>query len=353
MRADDSFGFDVGAGDADGDGFDDLLVGAMQQSPNSTYLFLGPVTSDRAPWNADAVLTNRSANLERLQLLVTADHDGDGGADVVVGSADDGDSSNEGAVYVAPGASIETVALRFDATYIYEGEGQGYVGTAVADLGDASGDGLSDLAISGPWLGLDGSILIVEGGSVPGRYVAADIASATVTGNYHIGDRVQAIDYDGDGSMDLIAGDQQAHGTHEYTGGVLAFSGPFTGSMDATDATTAWEWTSATTAAIVGGSFAAEDFDGDGETDLVIGAYGNYDGNDSGAVFFQWGIASGLVDVGSLPYVTGAWDGNDLGREVIALPDWNGDAIPEVGIEAGWSPDYSHSLIYGFFSGSY
>src|SRR5207237_451485 len=134
------------------------------------------------------------------------------------------------------------------------------------------------------------------------------VASATVSGSYQMGRRVQAVDYDGDGAVDLIAQDRPTD-----TGGVVAWLGPFVGSMDLTDATASWEWTSASGSPALGTQFAAADFDGDGATDLIIGAPGNYDGNYSGAVFFQWGIASGLVDVDSLPYVTGSFDGARVG----------------------------------------
>jgi hypothetical protein len=341
----DWFGASLGGGDADGDGFDDLLVGAPNRSPSTTYLFLGPVTSDRDGRDADAVLTSRPADYTGLALLVTADHDGDGEADAVVGAAGGG-GDYEGAAYVVPGTSTGAIDLEADATYIYEGEGVDFVGYAVADLGDANGDGISDLAIGAPWN--DDGIFIVDGGSAPGRYLAADVASATVTGGDDMGRVLQTVDYDGDGTLDLVTQDEP---TRE--GGVRAFLGPFIGRTDVTDATASWEWTSASGSPALGGAFAAEDFDGDGETDLIIGAYGNYDGNDSGAVFFQWGIASGVVDVGSLPYITGSFDGARLGGAVVALPDWNGDGIPEVAIEARYSADSADGKIYGFFSGSY
>ncbi len=344
-----SFGWGVAGGDADGDGFDDLLVGAPNRIPTETYLFLGPVTADRDAADADAVLVNRSvADYTGLALLVMANHDGDGGADVVIGSSDDGDDGEfyEGAVYVAPGASLGTVPLLSDATYIYEGEGVDFVGYAVADLGDVSGDGLADLAIGAPWG--NGGVLIVEGGSAPGRYFAADVASAVVTGEYQLGRRLQALDYDGDGAMDLITQDDPTDRPV-----VVALSGPFIGSVDATDAVASWEWSSADSAHGLGSAFAAEDFDGDGETDLVIGASGNYNDDSSGAVFFQWGIASGVIDVGTLPYVTGPFDGASLGIDVAALPDWNGDGIPEVAVGAFSNEDSADGAIYGFFSGSY
>jgi hypothetical protein len=344
------YGLGIAGGDADGDGFDDLLVGASRQAPNATYLFLGPVTTDRDVADADAVLTNVSDDDQPLQLLVTPDHDGDGGADVVVGSSDDGAGYSEGAVYVAPGASTGTVALLSDATYIYEGDGIDRVGAGLADFGDVNGDGISDLAIGATYVGA-GSILIVEGGSAPGRYVAADAASATVTGDHLMGESLEAVDYDGDAVMDLIAQDDPTDRPV-----VVAWLGPFSGSLDVTDATASWEWPSADSLHGLGDAFAAADFDGNGETDLIIGAPGSYVGNVSGVVFFQWGIASGVVDVGTLPYTTGTYDRAFLGIEVAALPDWNGDRIPEAAIEElnglNSSGNYE-GRIYGFFSGSY
>jgi hypothetical protein len=339
-------GVSIEAGDADGDGFNDLLVGGdAGVSPAVTYVFLGPVTADRDASDADAVLTNVSTEYVPLDILVMSDHDGDGAADIVVGSGDDGDSY-DGAVYVVPGTSTGTVALDSDATYAYLGDGVDFVGYAVADLGDVSGDGISDLAIGAPWGNF--GIFIVDGGSVPGSYLAADVASATVTGDSQMGRSLQAVDYDGDGSMDLIAQDDPTDRPE-----VAALLGPFIGSMDVTDATATWQWASADSASGLGRSFAAADFDGDGETDLIIGASGNYNGLNSGAVFFQWGIASGLVDVGSLPYVAGSFGTASLGLAVAALPDWNGDGIPEVAIEAEYRPDFSMGILRGFFSGSY
>jgi hypothetical protein len=221
------------------------------------------------------------------------------------------------------------------------------VGAAIADLGDVSGDGIADLAIGAPRLNPGGFVFVVEGGSAPGRYGVADVASATVEGDSQLGGSLQAVDYDGDGSMDLIAQDDPTDRPV-----LRAWLGPFIGSLDETGASAAWQWPSADSVTGLGESVAAEDFDGDGETDLIIGSVA-YEGNNSGVVFFQWGIASGVVDVGSLPYVTGAFDRARLGRPVAALPDWNGDGIPEVAIEAGYNPDYTNSLIYGFFSSSY
>ena len=339
-------GLSIEAGDADGDGFDDLLVGGdVGVTPAVTYLVLGPVTGDRAVSDADAVLTNVSREYVPLDLLVMSDHDGDGAKDIVVGSGDDGDGY-DGAVYVVPGTSTDTVALESDATYAYLGDGVDFVGYAVADLGDVSGDGISDLAIGAPWG--DFGIYIVDGGSAPGSYFAADVASATVTGDYQMGRSLQALDYDGDGVMDLIAQDDPTDRPV-----VAALLGPFVGSTDVTDATASWYWASADSASGLGRSFAAADFDGDGETDLIIGAPGNYNGLNSGAVFFQWGIASGPVDVDSLPYVAGAFDTAGLGQAVAALPDWNGDGIPEAAIESEYRPDFTMGILRGFFSGTY
>jgi hypothetical protein len=349
-----SFGWSTGGGDADGDGFDDLLVAAPTEPPGKTYLFLGPVTSDGDLRDADAVLTNdRMSNAAGMVVLVTADHDGDGDADVVVGSADDGNR----AVYVAPGASSGTVELLSDATYIYEGNGVDLLGEAVADLGDVNGDGIDDLAMCAAY---DGEVFLVEGGMTAGRYRAADVAATTIEGFRWSGyvSGFQAVDYDGDGAMDLVTGDWIARSsTGESSGRAYAFVAPWADAMDVDDAMAAWEWTGATAAGAdhVGRAVAAGDFDGDEETDLIIQAYACCDHDRPGLVFFQWGVASGLVDVGSLPYVTGV-DGADLGVELAALPDWNGDGISEVAIEAYYGLNSSGNydgLIYGFFSGSY
>jgi hypothetical protein len=339
----DSFGWGIAGGDADGDGFDDLLVGEPYTSPYRTYLFLGPITSDRDVSDADAELTNQSYGYG-LHLLVTTDHDGDGDPDVVVGSggAPDGIS---GVVYVAPGASIGTLSLHSDATYIYEGDG--LFGEAIADLGDVNGDGIDDLALSATF---DGRIYVVDGGATPGRYPVRAVATTVIkeTIDYYE-PNLTAVDYDGDGAMDLIVGDAEArNSTGDLAGGAYAVVAPWADTVDVDDAMATWECPAWVLCSRLGRTLAASDFDGDGQTDVVLGAYSE----NWGAMFFQWGVASGVVDVGSLPYVTGAFDGADLAPELATLPDWNGDGIPEVATEA-FLRSYSDGEIYGLFSGSY
>jgi hypothetical protein len=331
------FGSAIGAGDANGDALDDLLV--SDEYSEAYYLFLGPVTADGSPSDADAEFVEGLSFLGDECVAVTRDLDGDGGADLVMTSPHTGD----GAVYVASGTTSGTLDLSSDATYTLRCSSIACAqfGLAMAEMGDTNGDGISDLASADPYTYPGGSVYFVHGGFASGSYDVADVATATITTSVNptfLGISVAAGDYDGDGAADLFAG---AWGADSYNGAVYGFLGPLSGVITPDDASTRWEPASS----VFGAKVSADDFDGDGATDVAMG-------NNYGQVFVQLGYATGVVDEHTLVKI----EGESIGRESMTpIRDWTGDGGSELALGSPYTDGPSTEdagAVYVFFSES-
>ena len=156
--ADDSFGIAVaGVGDVDGDGYDDVLVGASGADDNgasagAAYLFPGGAAgldSDRE----HKLLASDGYGGDRFGYAVASagDRDGDGYTDVLVGAyGDDDGGSGSGAAYLFPGSAkgvVESAEVKLLASDAAADDG---FGLWVAGAGDLNGDGADDLTVGAP-----------------------------------------------------------------------------------------------------------------------------------------------------------------------------------------------------------
>jgi len=160
FQSEEQFGYASGsAGDVNGDNYDDILITAAshdhgQEEEGIAYVFHGGVGIDPNPdWSAEG-------NTDYAQFGFSAasagDVNGDGYADVIVGAwLFDNDQEREGRVSVFYGSAN---GLSASADWIAEGDQErAELGVSVGGSGDVNGDGYSDV-IAGAWGYDDGEI---------------------------------------------------------------------------------------------------------------------------------------------------------------------------------------------------
>ena len=143
-----------GAGDVDGDGLHDLLAGSPGSDEAASdaglaALFLAPVTGDVSLADADArLLGELEGDRAGVGVAGLGDADGDGRSDLAVGANNaDGMGVDAGSVYLIYEVSLGTTALA-DAPTRLLGEADGdTAGWPLSAPGDLDGDGLADLLV--------------------------------------------------------------------------------------------------------------------------------------------------------------------------------------------------------------
>jgi hypothetical protein len=97
-----------GAGDLDGDGLDDVVVGAPSSGSENVYLVAGGTTGSVSLGDADLVLTCQQANdLAGTDVAGRADANADGVPDLLIGAAEMGSPYDSGgAAYVVHGLGL-------------------------------------------------------------------------------------------------------------------------------------------------------------------------------------------------------------------------------------------------------
>ncbi len=220
-RGGDEFGLRVaGPGDVNGDGYDDLVVGARGydvgsdpatgQDAGRAYVFFGgPWLSGVGAERADVVLTGTSAGDEFGGTVGGAgDTDGDGFADLLVGGLlRDGVGTDSGVVSWRFGSSSGVSSFSRDLSGAAAGDN---FGSAVASAGDINADGFADFVVGAFLAGPDDNGAAVY---FTGNANRAEIRAATIVGQSQpqVGDQLGisvggAGDVDGDGFDDTVLG---------------------------------------------------------------------------------------------------------------------------------------------------
>src|SRR4029453_5711462 len=135
------------AGDVNGDGYSDVIVGAMsysngQSAEGRAYVYHGSATglAATAAWTAES---NQSASAFGVAVATAGDVNGDGYSDVIVGASGySNDELSEGRAFPSHGPATGLVTAPS-----WTGESNqfaSYYGLSVGTAGDVNGDGYSD-----------------------------------------------------------------------------------------------------------------------------------------------------------------------------------------------------------------
>jgi len=372
--AGDQFGWEGrNAGDADGDGLDDVLLSAPYKTldgPNAGRIYVYSGATGRLLFER----SGKAGELLGIGIEAAGDVDADGHADVIAGAS--GGQGGLGKAYVFSGRDGSTL-LELGA-----GEPGDNFGWKVTGAGDVDGDGRGDVAVGAPgcdgigrdsgrvyvFSGRDGSLLLELDGEEEGDGFGGSLAGyqdtehhLLVVGAGNAGPRNQGRiyvfevlesdvrpmftieadetganlgrmfasvvgDVDADGFPDVYASDWENNAHGRNTGRIYVHSGRTGARLLTLTGERAGDGFGIGTAK-------TGDVTGDGHADLIIGAWQNGEGGASaGKSYLYSGKDGALVE----QYVCTA-AGDTFGFDAIGMGDLDGDGGTDFLITSAWS----------------
>ncbi len=333
--SDSDFGFSVAsAGDVNADGYSDVIVGAYSHESGQTNEGLAFVYHG----SAIGISTSATTTLQKNQtgawfgysVSSAGDVNGDGYSDVIVGARlYTNGQSNEGCAFVFHG-SASGVSTTSSVT-LEANQASSWYGVSVSCAGDVNGDGFSDVIVGAPYFdagGTDRGMARVYHGSASGINSTYATQINKTQNSTELGLSVaSAGDVNGDGYSDVIVGANRYNAGQSVEGCAFVYHGSSTGVNSSLKASMESDQANAYFGYSVS---SAGDVNADGYSDVIVGAryYDNGETNE-GAAFVYHGSSSGLSTTASTflePDQTGA----DFGFSAAGAGDVNGDGYDDV-----------------------
>jgi hypothetical protein len=345
----------IGSGDFNGDGYDDLAICAYGNDDYSTnagtaYLYMGSSSLGASLAAEGGSITGPSSfGYFGSNIDGAGDVDGDGYDDLVVGAYGDDQAFlvYGSATGLATDTNINAVIANGSAAVLYSTSSTYYLGYEVQGIGDTDADGFDDFLVmdyassSSSYTGTAYLVMGSASAMVGAVDVATESRAALSQGSYgsYFGSREATAggDFNADGYDDIVVGEYGNDTDGTNYGRAYMWTGPVSGASAASSANVTFTASSATGDSSLGRSVeTVGDWNGDGYDDLAIGAYWYDVGSltDAGATFVYFGATSwtSTVDVASADVTIEGSNSFDYAAAAHAIGDFDQDGTDDLAV---------------------